>query len=409
LTAAWLNTPLVRFVLLYCVLYLAFGASSPFLPSLLESRGIKPEELGLIFSAATAIRLLAAPIAARLADRFGALRFVLGACATAAAAATLCYLPASQLPTVLVVSLLQAAALAPTTNLADALALAASKAKTRSGFEYGWVRGAGSAAFIVGSIVAGVAISGYGLASILWLQAALLISVPWAVRQVPATTARPHGTDSHSPLGVLALAKSAAFRRIVLFAALVLGSHAMHDTFAMIRWRAAGIPAWETSLLWSLAVAGEVIVFFLVGPRLLKALTPPGGLLLAALCGAVRWCISALTVDVLALALIQPLHGFTFALLHLAAMQLIARVVPQQLAATAQAIYGTVGIGLATASLMLLSGWLYARLGPAAFLCMSLLCLGALPLTLGLNRLIAASESALAAGNHSTSSAFARY
>jgi MFS transporter, PPP family, 3-phenylpropionic acid transporter len=183
----------------------------------------------------------------------------------------------------------------------------------------------------------------------------------------------------------------------------------MHDTFAMIRWRAAGIPAWQTSLLWSLAVAGEVIVFFLVGPRLLKALTPPGGLALAALCGAVRWCITALTADVLAVALIQPLHGFTFALLHLAAMQLIARIVPQQLAATAQAIYGTVGIGLATASLMPLSGWLYARLGPAAFLCMSLLCLAALPLTLGLNRLLAASSSAVAAGNHSASSAFARY
>lgn len=386
---AWLETPLIRFVWLYCALYMAFGTSSPFLPSLLASRGIEPEQLGVIFATATATRLLAAPIAARLADRFGALRFVLATCAVAAAAATLGYLSASQFQIVLMVAVLQAAALAPTTNLADALALAASKAKSRSGFEYGWVRGAGSAAFIVGSVVAGAAISGYGLASILWLQAALLAAVPWAVGRVPAAAAASDTTDSQTRVGVLALARSPVFRRVVLFAALVLGSHAMHDTFAMIRWRAAGIPPWETSLLWSLAVAAEVVVFFLIGPRLLDVLTAPGCLVLAALCGAVRWGVTALSADVLAVALTQPLHGITFALLHLAAMQLIARVVPGQLAATAQAIYGTVGIGLATASLMLLSGWLYAHLGPTAFLAMSLLCLGALPLALGLNRLLA--------------------
>jgi MFS transporter, PPP family, 3-phenylpropionic acid transporter len=387
LTAAWPKTPLIRFVWLFCVLYLAFGTSSPFLPSLLESRGIKPEQLGLIFAAATAMRLLAAPIAARLADRFGALRLVLAACAAAAAVATFGYLQASHFQAVLLVSLLQAAALAPTTNLADALALAASKAKSRSGFEYGWVRGAGSAAFIVGSIVAGAAISSYGLASILWLQAALLAAVPWVVGRVPAT-AWPNAADRQSHVGVLTLAKSPAFRRVVLFAALVLGSHAMHDTFAIIRWRAAGIPAWETSLLWSLAVAAEVVVFFLIGPRLLELLTAPGSLVLAALCGAIRWGVTALSADVVAVALTQPLHGVTFALLHLAAMQLIVRIVPQQLAATAQAIYGTVGIGIATAGLMLLSGWLYARYGPTAFLAMSLLCLAALPLAFGLNRLV---------------------
>jgi MFS transporter, PPP family, 3-phenylpropionic acid transporter len=45
-------------------------------------------------------------------------------------------------------------------TIADALALAAARplgiAKRR--FEYGWVRGAGSAAFIIGSVVTGQAI-----------------------------------------------------------------------------------------------------------------------------------------------------------------------------------------------------------------------------------------------------------
>ena len=391
MTTAWLRRPLLRFALLYCALYLAFGTTSPFLPAFLESRGITAEQLGVIFAAATAMRLLAAPMTARLADRFGALRFALAMCSVIGAVAALCYLPIAHFHVLLVVSLLQAAALAPTTNLADALALAASKAKTGKGFEYGWVRGAGSAAFIAGSVLAGAAISIFGLAAILWLQATMLTGVPWAVSRVPAAaTPLVDVGQGEARLGVMTLAKSRVFRRLVLIAALVLGSHAMHDTFAVIRWRAAGISPWETSLLWSVAVAAEVIVFFFIGPRLVAYLTPPGCLALAAASGAIRWGITALSADVVAVALTQPLHGLTFALLHLASMQLIAQVVPQRLAATAQAVYGTLGVGAATTVLILVSGWLYARLGPQAFLCMSLLCLSALPLTVGLRRMMPA-------------------
>jgi PPP family 3-phenylpropionic acid transporter len=87
----------------------------------------------------------------------------------------------------------------------------------------------------------------------------------------------------------------------------------------------------------------------------------------------------SLTVDLSALVLIQPLHGVTFALLHLACMRILATRVPPELAATAQAIYGTVGIGAATALVTLVSGWLYSGLEGMAFLIMSLMCLTALP------------------------------
>jgi MFS transporter, PPP family, 3-phenylpropionic acid transporter len=97
-----------------------------------------------------------------------------------------------------------------------------------------------------------------------------------------------------------------------------------------------------------------------------------------------RWAVAAQTTDVIALALVQPLHGITFALLHLACMRLIARAVPQGLEGTAQAIYGTVGIGAATALLTLVSGALYGRLGAQGFWIMAALCAVALPMTLKL-------------------------
>src|SRR5262249_39368654 len=128
------------------------------------------------------------------------------------------------------------------------------------------------------------------------------------------------------------------------------------------------------------SVAAEVLVFVFVGPALVTRLTPPGAIAVAALAGMLRWAVMAQTTVVTALALVQPLHGITFALLHLACMRLLAQIVPQGLEGTAQAIYGTVGIGAASALLVVVSGALYARLGAQGFWVMAGLCALALPL-----------------------------
>ena len=133
------------------------------------------------------------------------------------------------------------------------------------------------------------------------------------------------------------------------------------------------------SVLWSEAVAAEVIMFFLIGPTLINRLGTNGAAALAAAAGVVRWCVAGTTTSTIALAMIQPLHGFTFALLHLTCMRLIALVVPARLAATGQAFYA-LGAGIMSAVLTMLAGQLYATLAGAAFLPMALLCLLALPL-----------------------------
>ena len=348
-------------------------------------------ELGFVLAAGTAIRLLAAPIAGRVGDHLQNLRAVLVVCTALAAAVTLGYLEAQGFWLFLAVSLLHAAALAPMPVLADALALGNATPPAgsgRRGFEYGRVRGAGSAAFIIGTLLSGQAVAALGLDVIVWLQAVLLAAAALAAFRVPEIVHQRGGMPRRGAgRDVLALLRIARFRNVVLVAALILGSHAMHDAFAVIRWSAAGIGPGISSLLWSEAVAAEVLVFFLAGPAIIARLTPAGAIALAAMAGAVRWAVMALTADTLALVLVQPLHGLTFALLHLSCMRLIARTVPPGLEGTAQALYATVGIGAATALLTLASGPLYGRVGPAGFWLMAALCLLALPVSHQLRKL----------------------
>jgi PPP family 3-phenylpropionic acid transporter len=106
-----------------------------------------------------------------------------------------------------------------------------------------------------------------------------------------------------------------------------------------------------------------------------------------------RWSVLAQTTDLAPLALAEPLHGLTFALLHLACMRIIADTVPRDLAGTAQAVYGIVGIGGTTALLTVASGWLFGRFGANGFWAMFALCLAALPAIWMLHRSLAALAS----------------
>jgi MFS transporter, PPP family, 3-phenylpropionic acid transporter len=308
-----------------------------------------------------------------------------------AAMAALSYFAVGAVWMVVVVSLFQAAALAPLVPLADALSLAhARRARDGKpgGFEYGWVRGAGSAAFVLGTLLAGQVAGLYGLSTVIWLGAVCLLAASTATILVPAFPAGPpraaDAVSARVPWRVLF--RRRAFVRVVLIAALVHGSHAMYDSFAVIRWTDVGIAPATTAVLWSESVAAEVLVFLFLGPRLLGVLNPAGALALSAVSGFVRFGVMAQTADVTALALVQPLHGFTFALLHLACMRIIADTVPRDLAGTAQAVYGLVGVGGATAVLTVVSGWLFARFGPSGFWVMAVLCILALPVVGSLRR-----------------------
>ena len=376
--------PLAKFAVLYTALFCAFGVASPFLPQYFSERGLTAEQIAAVMALGTAVRLLSGPLAGRFSDQRRAWRLTLSACAGGAGLVALLYLPAHGFLALLLVSLAHAALLAPLVPVADAMAVSA--AARGSGFEYGWVRGIGSAAFIAGSITAGHASEALGLGVIFWFSAVLLAMAAISAAPLPDIVPRsPPESPVEQAGSVRRLLAIPAYRRLLLVGSLVLGSHALHDTFAVIRWRAAGIDTGTASLLWSEQVAAEVIVFFLLGPVLVRRLGPAGAAALAAAAGVVRWTVMGASTDVVLLALVEPLHGLTFALLHLAGMRVIAQTVPFALAATAQAVYGTLALGAANVVLTLGSGFLYARFEGQAFWMMALLCAAAIPLTRGLS------------------------
>ena len=366
------------FTALYAALYGAYGTESPFLPAFFGERGLDANGIGTVLTAGTVMRLVSGPLLGNLADHVGAKRVLLLA-AGASGLVGLGYLAAHGFWSLLLVCGSHAGATRSWAASSDALALAARAAQRV--FAYGWVRGIGSAAFIVGTLSSGRLVASFGTASIIVSSSILFLAMMPAVLAIPHVKAPAHAAASGGIRAILAIP---AIRRVLIVAGLVIGSHAMSDAFAVIQWQSARIGAGTIGLLWSEAVLSEVGVFLFVGPWLLARIGPVGALVIGASAGIVRWSVLALTSSVAVLAGTQLLHGLTFALVHLACMRLVTILCPSRLAATAQSLYGTLALGLASAVLTFLSGILYQHRGADAFWLMALLCVAAIPVALSL-------------------------
>jgi len=368
-------------IVLFTLLYASFGALSPFLPPLLQSRGLPPEAIGAVIGAGVIVRMAVTPALGRAADgRHAVCRALAGACLCSALVAALYAVPFAG-AALIALALAQAAALAPTAPFADACAVSAA---ARGGFSYGRIRGFGSAAFILGSLGAGALAERLGAAAPALAQAALIALAALAALRAPEPAQS--GGAATPTLRWSDLFVNRAFLGAVTIAALALGSHALHDGFAMIYWAKAGISPSIAGALWSESVASEVLVFYLAGPWLLQSFGERGAFALAICAAVLRWSVMATTAAVSVMAFTEPLHGLSFALLHLAAMAVIARTVPPALAASAQSVYSAIGVGAAAAGISFASGFLFSQFGAASFWFMAALAALALPIVLALSR-----------------------
>ena len=368
-----------RFALLFTAQFAAVGVMLPFLPAVLKAHGLSAQEVAAVLAGGSAVRLLAAPLIGRGADALGDPRLVLVAGALLGAATATGFALAQAFLALLLINLVYNLCMAPVVPLSDALALPAAR---REGFDYGRVRSAGSASFIVAAAAAGqvVALAGGDVTAVVWLFCACLLATAASGAALPPTPA----AARRGAGGFAAPFRDRAFAWLLPVSAMVQASHAFYYGFATIHWQAAGLSAGVIGLLWAEGVVSEVALF-LWGRRLADRLGAPGLVALAAAAGLLRWAVTAETTWLPALAAAQLLHGATFGAMHLGAMRVLARQPPER-AATAQTLHASLGVGLASGLLTLASGPLYAAFGGAGFWAMAALCALALPLAAGLRR-----------------------
>ena len=353
-----------RLALFYAGLFVVVGIQLPFFPVWLKAKGLDAEAIGLVVATPILVRVVAVPLAARLADRRGALRQVLVVSSIGAAIGYAVVGGAEGFPVILATVALAAVLAAPAIPLADAYALKGLGLRRRA---YGPVRLWGSVAFIAANFAAGIA-SGYiAPTGYIWLIVAA--SAAAAAASLALRPLRPAGepepADSASRRRLLAMP---GVLPVAIGASLIQASHAVYYGFATLDWTGQGLSGTAIGALWALGVAAEIVLFAL-SPRL-PALTPRALLLLGAAGAVVRWGGMALDPPAALLVPLQCLHALSFGAAYLGAVQFLSRWAPEDEAATAQGDFSTLQ-GIVTAAATGLSGVLYGSLDSLAYAAMA--------------------------------------
>jgi PPP family 3-phenylpropionic acid transporter len=354
-----------RLAALYAAIFITGGITLPFFPVWLRAKGLDPGMIGIVLAAPMVVRVFAIHSAARLADARDVLRgtIVVASCVGVAGYVLLGLFNGAV--AILITYVLTALVLTPVMPLSETYALKGLAARGRA---YGPVRLWGSAAFILGTFIAGFVTDTIPARYLIWLivaGAALTACVAFMLEPMhtSAPPAQPAGPRRH-------LLRDPAFIAVVAASSLIQSSHAVYYGFSALQWRGNGLDGTAIAALWGLGVIAEIVLFALSG-RLPLFFQPITLLMIGAAGATLRWTAMAFNPPDIVLPVLQLLHALSFGTTHLGAIGFVARHAPHGQSATAQG-YLSIAQGVVFAAMTGVSGWLYGAYGARAYAAMAL-------------------------------------
>ena len=354
-----------RLSLFYILFFINAGIYMPFWPVWLESRGMGPVEIGLLFAIGRFARVISSPLIAYGADRLGTRRaplLLLTGCTTAI---FLLYHYCESVWQFAAVAAAVGVAWGTVMPLGDSLAIVNSQTRQ---IDYGRVRLWGSMSFILAALGGGKMLESAPEAAIFWVLIASFVALFIACGLLPDTRVE---TEPIHMVGIWRLFANPLFALFMISSALLQTSHLVVYNYGTLHWRAAGVSDGIIGMLWATGVIAEVLLFA-IGARFVDRLGPGRLFLMAASAGVLRWTVLAFSTALPVLFVVQSLHAFTFGAAHLAAMAFISRAIPAHLSATAQSLHGSVALSVAAGVTAPFLGYLYEALGGGAFHAMTL-------------------------------------
>ena len=349
-------------------LFLAYfpwvGLFSPYLSLYLAAIGLTIAEIGVLLAVPQVLRIVGPPFWGWLADRSGSRVALLRVSSVGAlAGALLLPLAGGSFGALMVVLALLYFMTAAQMPIGETIAMHAAGGDAG---RYGRIRIWGSAGFIVGVVAMGPVLDAWGMRTLPWWTAAIMLALAasaWRMGAVPAPRAGPPAVRVRERLReprVLAFFASAF---------LMLFAHAALYAFLSLYLAQLGYSKTAIGLLWALGVAAEIAIFW-AQRRLFERFGAIRLLRASLWVAALRFGLIGLAATWLpALVLAQLLHAVTFGIHHSATVATLQRWFEPAQQARAQALYVTVGYGLGGALGVLVATAVWSAVSPpAAFL-----------------------------------------
>lgn len=303
-----------RLSALAATLFLPVGLHLPYFPVWLAARGLSDGDIAIVLAAPLALRVIATPLIAAVADKRG-IALVLAACALTILAGYCGLGLVEGFAPIFVGVVLVALAMGAMPSLADALTLAEIRRVDMAGsrrIAYGHVRVWTLIGVLTMMLLSGRIVGFFPGEQIVFALAGLA-TLP-ALAAILAAATLKKAQFSHPPDD----SPTADRRRLQLAlvvigaAALVQASHAEVYSFATLHWRNAGLSPDFISAAWAIGVAAEALVM-IVAARFFGAEKNAVALLAVGAAGAgLRWLAMSADPEPWRLIALQAAHGLSF-------------------------------------------------------------------------------------------------
>lgn len=340
----------------YFLHFFGVGVTLPFLNVYYHSVGITAAQLGYLNAAARLSTSLAPPLAGVLADRLRHGREVMLACVALSSFIALGLWWSQGFWAFLILITLYSASRGAVGPIAENTSL---RQIEKSGGQYGRIRWWGSLGFVVAAMGVGRVIEAY---SIGWMFPVLFGNGMILMLVVGTFPREWESGQSQFRRDLKELLKTAPLLHFFGTAILAAISAGPFGLYFSIYLRELGMSAMLIGLAWAIGVVSEI--FFLwyahdIQKRIgLKAMIAAGIFALA-----LRWEFTTWTTSIVALLAIQALHGVTFGIYHVGAVQFVDRMSGDAIKNTGQALYTAATFGVGSTIGALLAGWLLPRFG----------------------------------------------
>jgi MFS transporter, PPP family, 3-phenylpropionic acid transporter len=346
------------------------GVALPFFPVWLEARGLTDTEIASLVAIPMALRVLLTPLAGMFADRAPNRRFAIRIFTVASLGIFLLAWPATSYWPLLITTGTAMVIYQVSLPVGEALALTGVR---QFGLDYGRMRFAGSLTFIITNLAAGAVIGLVTSEAIYWMMVAGLVAGAGVSFTLPVTPRKARALDDAERPDVRPAREvlgNPALLALLAASGLVQASHGVLYSFGSLHWQSLGFSGVEIGMLWAIGVVCEIGLFLWSGAVVRR--TGDFGLLLIGTVGAIlRWSLFPLDLGFAGFLLVQCLHGLSFGATYLGVQHAIARIVPDEMTASAQGIYAMM-TGILMAGITALSGPLYSNLGHLAFVTMTI-------------------------------------
>lgn len=225
---------------------------------------------------------------------------------------------------------------------------------------YGKSRSFGSFGFVIAVLIISMLTGVFGKGIIFWSMVLGLIGM--LLMQFMATPKEllivPTKEDRANSLSMKSLWQIKGFPIVLFIVILLQGAHASYYSYGYIYLEDLHVNPFYVGMIINIAVICEIL-YFMKADSLFTTWRSSSLLLLAAIGSTLRWLLIFLFPNVWVFILSQTFHALSFALAHFAFIGYLTKKLPKEQIPNAQGLYSALAMGLSTAVLTFLGGYLY--------------------------------------------------